>query len=234
MTTKKIPKTGISDYVLDKLIEDIESGKYKIGDKLPTEAVICENLSVSRPSVREALSALRLAGVVETRKGDGTYVKSISFNFGQHEETFDHGTNIFELLEARRIIEPAVGQLAVGMMTEEYKEKIKVALDSMHACAEESNFEAFHFANKKFHMAIVESTHNTSLINYVRSVVNLFTENDFGYEMRRRYLTDPKYIVTSLQIHDSIFESLKSKDRQMLSRAFAKHNTQVEEQLLGR
>ena len=140
------PQGGISEYVLNHLIESIQSGKYEVGNKLPTEAEICEMLGVSRPSVREALSALRLAGVIESKKGDGTYVKALSVSFGQNEETFDHGTNIFELLEARRVIEPAVGQLALEVMGAEYEEKIRLALESMHKATKEKDFISFHDA----------------------------------------------------------------------------------------
>jgi GntR family transcriptional repressor for pyruvate dehydrogenase complex len=234
MIDNKIPQGGISEYVLNQLIETIQSGKYKVGNKLPTEAEICEIMGVSRPSVREALSALRLAGFIETKKGDGTYIKALSVNLGQDKETFDHGTNIFELLEARRIIEPAVGQLALEVMSEKFEEKIRLALDGMHKAAKEKDFITFHSANKAFHLALVEATHNSSLINYTRSLLDLFSESDFGVELRRCYLTETKYIDEALQVHEDIYESIKARDKDKLEQAFIRHNDQVEKQLLGR
>jgi len=234
MLDNKIPQGGISEYVLNQLIEAIQSGKYKVGNKLPTEAEICEIMGVSRPSVREALSALRLTGVIETKKGDGTYIKALSVNFGQYKEPFDHGTNIFELLEARRIIEPAVGQLALEVMSEEFEEKIRLGLDGMYKATKKKDFISFHNANKVFHLALVEATHNSSLINYVRSLLDLFSESDFGVELRRRYLTETKYIDEALQVHEDIYESIKARDKDKFKQAFIRHNDQVEKQLLGR
>lgn len=234
MIDHKIPQGSISEYVLNQLIEEIQSGKYEVGNKLPTEAEMCEKMEVSRPSVREALSALRLAGVIETKKGDGTYIKALSVHFGQNKETFDHGTNIFELLEARRIIEPAVGQLALEVMSEEFEEKIRLALDGMHKATKKKDFISFHDANKVFHLALVEATHNASLINYIRSLLDLFSESDFGVELRRRYLTEIKYIDEALQVHEGIYESVKARDKDKLKQAFIRHNDQVEKQLLGR
>ena len=93
-----------------------------------------------------------------------------------YEEPFDHGTNIFELLEARRIIEPAVGQLALEVMSEEFEEKIRLGLDGMYKATKEKDFISFHNANKVFHLALVEATHNSSLINDVSSLLDLFSD----------------------------------------------------------
>ena len=73
---EKLESKKKSVYVVEQLLDAIDKGVYSLGDKLPSEQVIVEQTGVSRPSVREALGALRLVGVLETRMGDGTYVKS--------------------------------------------------------------------------------------------------------------------------------------------------------------
>lgn len=65
-----------SEHVVEQILEAIKSGRYGPGDKLPPEEEIAKLTGVSRPSVREALGALRLIGILETKVGDGTYVKN--------------------------------------------------------------------------------------------------------------------------------------------------------------
>ncbi|MDR7465382.1 MAG: GntR family transcriptional regulator, partial [Armatimonadota bacterium] len=65
-----------STHVAEQILQAIMSGQYRVGDRLPPERVLAEEMGVSRPSVREALSALQIVGVVASRVGDGTYVRS--------------------------------------------------------------------------------------------------------------------------------------------------------------
>ncbi|MBI3998745.1 MAG: FadR family transcriptional regulator, partial [Armatimonadetes bacterium] len=74
MAFQRIATKRKSALVAEQLIEAIRSNVYRVGSRLPPERVIAEQMGVSRPSVREALSALQLAGVLESRPGDGTYV----------------------------------------------------------------------------------------------------------------------------------------------------------------
>ena len=234
MKLKRNNSHSVSENVRDQIVKALQAGEYKVGQKLPTEAEFCEMMKVSRPSVREALSALRLAGIIETRKGDGTYIKTLNVTFKKKAESFERDVNIFELLEARRLIEPVVAQLALKVMRDEYVKKMRRALIKMQDSFKNSDLDSFHKANKQFHTAIAEATRTTSLIDYVRSLINLFTESDFGTELRRRYLTDERYVGEALKVHNDIYDSIKARDPEKLSAAFDRHNDQVEKQLLGR
>ncbi len=235
MAFEKLESHNKSEYVYIQIVKEIESGRYGIGDKLPSEQEIGELAGVSRASVREALSALRLVGVIETRKGNGTYVKSNKLNTGSEILTgFDHGVNTFEVLEARKVIEPAVAKQALEMMTEAHLEKIHFALELMAGEAGNKDYDSYHRANKKFHEAIAEATHNTSLINYVRSLQSVFIESDFGAELRRRYLTEEAYVKDAVSVHQEIYAALAARNEKQLDEAYQKHNEGVEKQLLGR
>ena len=63
-------------YVAEQIIDAIKQGAYQIGDKLPSERDIAKQMKVSRNSVREALSALQILGVIESRPGTGTYIRN--------------------------------------------------------------------------------------------------------------------------------------------------------------
>ena len=65
--------------VVEQIREMILKGKFKPGDKLPSERQLCEEFEVGRPSVREALRALEITGLIEIRHGEGAFVKDIDF-----------------------------------------------------------------------------------------------------------------------------------------------------------
>jgi GntR family transcriptional repressor for pyruvate dehydrogenase complex len=236
---KKLDHQNKREYVASQIMEAIRSGEFKVGDKLPSEQAMAESIGVSRPSVREALGALRIVGIIETINGVGTVVKKDRVEFlsegGVNElsSILGHEGNTFEVLEARKVLEPAVAVYATETMTEENLFHLEEILQNMAEAAKNKDFSEYHEANKRFHLRIASSTQNSFLTRSVNSLLHLFTESDFGAEMRRRYLTDDSYIVESLEVHRRILECLKKRDRSGLIKAFEDHDRQVQKQLIG-
>jgi len=102
--------------VATDLLKLIDSGKYEVGDRLPAERDLALEYNVSRPTMREAVIALEIAGRVEVRKGSGVYII-------EQEETqtksLDLDVGPFELTEARMLIEGEAAGLAASMITNE-------------------------------------------------------------------------------------------------------------------
>jgi len=240
MVFKRLDNNNKQEYVVAQILEAIEAGEYRVGDKLPSEMDLCDQIGVSRSSIREALNALRLVGVIETRKGDGTFIASENWRKDSKKESFtvaeifQHGANTFETLEARRVVEPAVAEFALEMMKEENLSKILDALQNMKKTASKKDSRRWHNENKKFHFAIVETTRNGPLIKYVKSLLDLFTKSDFGVELRKHYLTEEKYVKEAIEVHEAIYEGLKDRDEKKIRNAYSRHFNQVEQQLLGR
>lgn len=232
MGFKKLETKKKAEYVVEQILEVIKEGMCKIGDKLPSENEITEMTGVSRPAVREALGALRLVGVIETKAGDGTYVKSVEVQ-PQISLMLEQGDNPFEALEARRIVEPAAAQLALARLNEEKIRRIRKGFQQMQEAAKKRDMESFHIANKEFHGGIVQATENSSLTNYVSVLLNLFTNSHLGLELKRQYLTDESYVKKSLETHGAILENLLNSDGMKLEEAYVEHFNQLEEQLLG-
>src|SRR3954447_2366374 len=90
------------EQIAQKLARDIATGRYEVGQRLPSERELAQSFSVSRPTVREAIIALELDELVEVRTGSGVYVTNREPPTGQ-AGVKDIGP--FELLEARRAIE---------------------------------------------------------------------------------------------------------------------------------
>src|SRR5262249_59129103 len=100
-----IDRAGITELVVQRIKELLEGGELKAGSRLPPERELAEMLNISRPSLRTALKALSVMGIIRAKPGAGTYIaESIPeiFNEPMHFMTLIHNTGIAELFEARR------------------------------------------------------------------------------------------------------------------------------------
>ena len=96
-----------------ELKQRIESGRYPVGDKLPAERYIAEEMNVSRTVVREAIIMLEVEGYVDVRKGSGIHVVSNQQNTVVPGDSIEFATaGPFELLQARQLIESNIAEFA--------------------------------------------------------------------------------------------------------------------------
>ncbi len=236
---KKLEHKKKREYVASQIMEAIRNGAFKVGDKLPSEQAMAESIGVSRPSIREALGALRIVGIIETINGVGTVVKKDNVDFLSEgngtalSSILGHEGNTFEVLEARKVLEPAVAAYAIETMTQANLSHLEEILLQMTEAAKKKDFSKYHETNKHFHLLIASSTQNSFLTRSVNSLLHLFTESEFGAELRRRYLTDGSYIVESLEVHRLILDCLRERDKAGLIKAFEVHDRQVQKQLIG-
>ncbi|MDR5693722.1 MAG: FadR/GntR family transcriptional regulator [Armatimonadota bacterium] len=233
---QKIATKRKSLQVAEQILEAIRSGVYRPGDRLPPERVIAEQMGVSRPSIREALSALQLAGIVESRAGDGTYVTRVP---GSHEETtnalslLEKSASPVELLEARRILETAIVQAAVEKLTPESLAQIQKALGKMRSAADRRDYDAFSRANITFHLAIVRACHNPLL---ERAVTPLLTgmRQQLALEFRRRaYAPNSPFFERAYKLHANLLEAIASGEPEAAARAMRHHFEAIEESIRG-
>src|SRR4030042_4632456 len=118
MTFEKLTQTRFkkkSSFIADQILRLIHSGRYKVGTKLPSERIITEQMGVSRPSLREAISALQIVGILETRPGDGTYVcahVATDERMRQALTVLQECDSPFENMQARKALEIGAVRLA--------------------------------------------------------------------------------------------------------------------------
>lgn len=116
------------------MLDLISKGSFTIGEKLPPERLMAKKLEVSRLSVREAYNALEIAGILESRAGSGTYVKSTNINkfyLNKIEDISKKEESPYEILEVRKIIESEAAYLAAKNATAEDIEGIENVLQNM-------------------------------------------------------------------------------------------------------
>ena len=113
----------------ERLRQFMEEGHFRDGDKLPPERALAESFGVSRSSVREAIRALAEKGLLESRQGDGTYVRVPDIEPLKEailEAVDSEGLMFDEVTEYRRIVEPGIAEIAAVRHTSEQLDRLKI------------------------------------------------------------------------------------------------------------
>jgi GntR family transcriptional regulator, transcriptional repressor for pyruvate dehydrogenase complex len=218
-----------TDQAIDGIRELIASGEFRAGDRLPKENELAARIGVSRGSLREAICALELVGVVDARQGAGTYltnltpallldVMSVVLDFTQDE-------SILQLLEVRRVLEPAATALAAARATEEELDDVRAAMDAMRRARDP---EPLVEADAAFHSAIAHAAGNPALASLL--------DNLSGPTIRARVwhaIEEQRAGDEAKSEHERILAALEARDPELSRAASAVHVVGVEERLRG-
>lgn len=150
-----------------KLIAELASGRYAIGDRLPAERELSLQHNVSRPTVREAVIALEVQGLVEVRVGSGAYVRRLP---GKNDVPGFNVTAI-ELTEARLLFEAEAAALAATLITEEGLAELEGLVEAI--ARENETAHGTEQADRAFHLAIARATRNAAIAEAVERLWDL-------------------------------------------------------------
>lgn len=227
MPIQAISSQRLYQKAAEQMTELIKAGEYPPGAKLPGERDFAKQLGVSRPTVREALIALEISGLIEVRVNAGAYVKLRSER-GQEKATGDAGSSPYELLAARKLIEPPVAALAAQSAT-------KADLDAIHATLEmidthkKDHWEKLE-VDRLFHTRIAEATHNAVVIDVIERLWREMYGPIFALLSERTQLTNKQYM--TLADHRSIYGCIARHDPAAAHAAMLGHLINVELTLL--
>jgi GntR family transcriptional repressor for pyruvate dehydrogenase complex len=169
-----VRRTTLTAAAFDQLISHVVNGNWKAGDRIPPERDLCQQLGMARSSLREALKAMELVGMVDSRVGDGTFVCPRSEFLSRPLLWAFTGTDsaeFQEIMEARIIIEESLAALAAQRGSEQeikaIGETVQLLQDSI------ARDEPILEADMAFHLAIARASHNNPLANAVQLLRNL-------------------------------------------------------------
>ncbi|MCK7548367.1 FadR/GntR family transcriptional regulator [Marinobacter koreensis] len=157
---EKIRKGSLVETAIQSLRQAIESGDWRVGDKLPVESDLSESLGVGRNTVREAVRVLVHVGMLETRQGDGTYVRATR-DAGETLRRIAR-TQLADQLEVRIMLESEAAKLAANRRTESDLKLMSDALDARARSADHLEERIHH--DQRFHHAVVKASHNPALV----------------------------------------------------------------------
>jgi len=212
--------------IVRRILDLIEGGELLPGEKLPNELEIVRQSDISRASVREALSALELMGMIKRVPGEGTYVSERAFagNYTPKnilekflEDTEKVGGS-FEALEARMALEPSVTVMAARRAEPEQIERMEALIFESEQALAEQDVERFLDIDRAFHIAVAEATNNETLIDISS---NLLARADV--HMWRRYKEDLGLLEKTVDAHRYILNAIKERNPAKASFYSEKH-----------
>ena len=148
------------------LAASILQGDYAIGDRMPSERDLATLHGVSRPTIREAMIALEVDGLVEVVTGSGVYVRALTRKYGRPAPT-DIGP--FELLEARALVEGESAALAARNISDEQLDELDRLVAEMDA-ENRRDVVMSEDADQRFHMTIARATQNSGMEHVVQAL----------------------------------------------------------------
>jgi GntR family transcriptional regulator, transcriptional repressor for pyruvate dehydrogenase complex len=220
---------ALTDQAIEKIKDLIVAGEFSPGAKLPKERELAERLGLSRNSLREAVRALTLIGVLEPRQGDGTYVTSLEPELLLAGTMFVSdlltGTTLLELHEVRRILEPAATALAAMRLTEDELQLLAECLQRMDAA---ETTQAFIDSDLEFHRIIVSACGNATLASLI--------QNLSGGTLRARLwraINERGAVDSTRELHHDIYRALVARDSNLAAAADLIHLAAGERWLRG-
>jgi GntR family transcriptional regulator, hexuronate regulon transcriptional repressor len=204
----------------------IAHGQYQPGHRLASERDLAEEMGVSRPTVRRAVIALEMRGLLESRQGSGIYVRRGTVTEPAPARELDIGA--FDQAEARRLFEGEVAALAAMLITDEelaYLDSLVVEMNNEKATKEQSEL-----ADRQFHATIARATRNSAVVRVIENTWDLRYKSplcmqmlDRARDVRRRPLKDE---------HQEIIDSLRTRDPRAARAAMQAHLGGLIENLL--
>jgi len=200
---------------LRRLIVD---GEFAVGSRLPSERDLALQLGVSRPSLREALIALEVAGYIEVRMGSGIYVCPLPAA-PRIETDLSAEESPLELLRARSLLEGEIAALAAKNGRKAQIDAVEAALDEMiaHAEAGISPLDA----DRLFHIRVAEATGNSVFVGVVTQLFNARLGPLFG--KLHSHFDNPIVWKHAIEEHTRVLEGLRAKDPERARAGMRRH-----------
>lgn len=207
------------EQIAEVLEKGINDGKYKVGEKLPSERDLSTQFNVSRNIIREAVKLLKEKGLVKVLQGKGSYVTL------QHSEGLignirrimksNNGT-LEDIMEIRGILEESIVSFAVDRATKEQIELLETIVEQMSNEIEYSN--EFTKLDLEFHISLAKCTNNPLFLELMNS---LYVILDESIKVLMVMYPQTKEIV--IRQHTQIIAAIKNKDKTLAKQLMHKH-----------
>jgi GntR family transcriptional regulator, transcriptional repressor for pyruvate dehydrogenase complex len=217
-TVEPIDRSGITELVVQRIKELLGRGELKAGSRLPPERELADMLHISRPSLRTALKALSVMGVIHAKPGAGTYIaKSLPevFTEPMHFMTLINNTSVEELFEARLIIEAGLAELAAERATESDIGSLTEEVEGMKVTI--SDPEEFLKHDVRFHQAMARAANNKLMSGVMDTVAQLL------FHIRRQTVARASDLEEAIEWHEKIIAAMRKHDPKRAKETLSGH-----------
>lgn len=226
MSVKKtINRKNISEQIFDILKEQIISGEYKDGDRLPGENELAQMYGVSRMTARNVFQKLISLGIAEAKNGEGTFVKKTDFEkyLSETLEFINNTESTEDISEFRNYFEPMCIEIACKKRTEDDIAQLEKLYANLLSSAESDNINDFFEADYKFHLFICEISKN-AIIKIIYEILMKIISKQYEESMRKYAVinnysfnkSDENYAIRkSAQLHREIVDDIISGNNEI-------------------
>jgi GntR family transcriptional repressor for pyruvate dehydrogenase complex len=230
MTFEPVSTKRTFEEAVDQIVEQIRGGDLHAGDRLPSERELAAQMRISRPTLREAIKTLVEAGVLEVRRGQsgGIFVLSelVPRELLRTRQEVRFG-EISGVLEARRLLEPRVAQLAAVHASEDDFAVMKDTIERQRELASSDDFlsheDLFLQLDLKFHLALARATRNATIVGLMRT---LLRQLEIARDMAMHAPLVPDW---TIDIHTRTMNSVRAADFELIEAVMDEHLAQLEQ-----
>ncbi len=233
---QKVAPVRIFEQAVEQLRELILTGRLLPGDRLPTEQELCRQLSISRSTVREALRVLEAEGLVEVRRGMGTYVieqPNVMLPRGEVSLWIEnHRDAIEQMLQVRESIETTAASLAAQRANPVVLQEISQVMAELNEQIAnfrqtgEENYDRLALLDASFHMAVAAASGNDLMIEVISHILPAFNQSNKAV----LYVTGRMETMESE--HQAIVDAITAGDAESAGQAMRRHILRVKETVL--
>ncbi len=208
-----------SSIIFNNIINDIKIGKIKSGDVLPSEAELSTINKVGRGSVREAMNALEMMGIVRRQAGNRTIIENLSIDsiFNPAGLHFEVGyENLIQVLEFREVFEEIVLKILIKKISEEDTKNLREILNLNKLYYDNGNIKKFSEYDYLFHRSLAYATHNIVIQN-IHDLIFPFLK----YIIESTRFEENLYL--TLNDHFEIFNCIETKNYRKAKKFIGMH-----------
>ncbi len=210
--------------IAQQLARLIGNGDYAAGSRLPAERELAGQLGVSRPTVREALIALEVEGVVEVRGGSGVFVRAARTRGARGGVAPAPQPGPFDVLRARWIVESEAAALAATHATAAQLAGLKATLKEMQRARTHSPQATA--ADQRFHLGIAEASGNAALLQLVQQLWRMRTGE--LYTQLESHFVGETIWRQAVAEHGALLDAIAARNPAAARRAMRRHTKNAE------
>lgn len=203
---QKTNRKSLVEQVVTQIEQLIDQGHWKVGEKIPPEMELLEEFDVSRNTLREAIRALVYAGLLETKQGSGTIVRSTSA-LGAALERYIKKSTMLETVEVRLALEKQAAEMASERRTKADLNQLKTCIENCKKASANHELDRFISSDIQFHQTVVQASGNQLLIDLYEHMTEILYS--FVYEFMAM---EPPFQYEQ-GIHLELFEAIKNQDK---------------------
>lgn len=218
---RPLTRQRLYEQILAQLREYVATTGLRAGDRLPSERELADSMGVSRASIKQAIVALEVQGLVEIRHGGGTYLRKDSLSTEPIAALVERRRRLPDVLDAREALESKLAELAALRRTDQDLAEIEAALEAMRREIEDGAIGEN--GDRRFHAAITAAAHSGLLAEFMREIAEQIAES------RHESLQQPDRPEKSLAQHVAIAEAIRDQDPDAAVAAMRAHLETVRE-----